>query len=519
MEKDKENFDLKSAINATTVNVEKETVNRLGSAVKEHIVAYNGVDNETGKILNRSLKDISNSKINPKYEQQNYRQQAGFSAEIKETARENAERIKEGKSTRVTRTDDIGRVNDPLYDHVELDEYGNVIEGSGSQMKFVGKNSTECLNKLMSEKYQKYRDNNVSFEVPSDYYDDIQQKIDIKVDKLEQQKRVAQNRGNSRLVDKHQKEIDELKKVKKNMKKSHVSNKEAMEARKSPRLSTAKDIHKLSHEAGIEGAKSGALIGGGIATITNVVDIINGKKDLDDAVEDIAKTTGKSALTGYVATYGSVALKASMQNSGLSIVRSLSNTGLPGAIVSTIISSISTLEDFFDGKIDSIELLTRVGKNGMATATSIAYGAAGQMLIPIPVAGAIIGSFVGYTLTTMVYGSFMKIIMHGGLIKAMNEAKLAKEERIRIEKEAEEIIKQIRAYRQEFNKYMDLYIKDYSIAFDKAFYNIKSSIQMGDADKFIDGVNQITYKLGGQVQFNNMNEFEKLMKSDEPFIL
>lgn len=64
------------------------------------------------------------------------------------------------------------------------------------------------------------------------------------------------------------------------MKKSHVSNKEAMEARKSPRLSTAKDIHKLSHEAGIEGAKSGALIGGGIATITNVVDIINGKKTL-----------------------------------------------------------------------------------------------------------------------------------------------------------------------------------------------------------------------------------------------
>lgn len=190
MEKDKENFDLKSAINATTVNVEKETINRLGSAAKEHIVAYSGVDNETGKVLNRSLKDISNSKINPKYEQQNYRQQAGFSAEIKETARENAERIKEGKSTRVTRTDDIGRVNDPLYDHVELDEYGNIIEGSGSQMKFVGKNPNECLNKLMSEKYQKYRDNNVAFEVPSDYYDDIQQKIDTKVDKLEQQKKL-----------------------------------------------------------------------------------------------------------------------------------------------------------------------------------------------------------------------------------------------------------------------------------------------------------------------------------------
>lgn len=510
MEKDKENFDLKSAINATTVNVEKETINRLGSAAKEHIVAYSGVDNETGKVLNRSLKDISNSKINPKYEQQNYRQQAGFSAEIKETARENAERIKEGKSTRVTRTDDIGRVNDPLYDHVELDEYGNIIEDSGSQMKFVGKNPTECLNKLMSEKYQKYRDNNVSFEVPSDYYDDIQQKIDIKVDKLEQQKRVAQNRGNSRLVDKHQKEIDELKKVKKNMKKSHVSNKEAMEARKSPRLSTAKDIHKLSHEAGIEGAKSGALIGGGIATITNVVDIINGKKDLDDAVEDIAKTTGKSALTGYVATYGSVALKATMQNSSLSMARSLSNTGLPGAIVSTAISSVSAWGDFLDGKIDGRELLTRVGKNGMATATSMAYGAVGQVLIPIPVAGAIVGSFVGYTLTTMIYG---------GLMKAMNEAKLAREERIRIEKECNEAIQLMKIYRQEINKWVNSYLKNYNSIFDNAFANIKSALLIKDIDGIIKGFNDITRNLGGEVQFDTMEEFELLMNSDAPIKL
>ena len=72
------------------------------------------------------------------------------------------------------------------------------------------------------------------------------------------------------------------------MKKSHVSNKEAIEARKSPRLSTIKDIHKLSHEAGIEGAKSGAIIGASIAVVANIVDIINRKKDLGDAVEDIA---------------------------------------------------------------------------------------------------------------------------------------------------------------------------------------------------------------------------------------
>ena len=366
------------------------------------------------------------------------------------------------------------------------------------------------LDKLMSEKYQKYRDNNVAFEVPSDYYDDIQQKIDTKVDKLEQQKKVAQSCGDSRLANKHQKEIDELKKVKKNMKKSHVSNKEAMEARKSPRLSTARDIHKLSHEAGIEGAKSGALIGGGVATVTNIVAMIDGKKDFDEAVKDITKTTGKSAITGYAATYGSTALKATMQNSSLSMARSLSNTGLPGAIVSTAISSVSALGDFFNGKIDGVELLTRVGKNGMATVTSMAYGAVGQVLIPIPVAGAIVGSFVGYTLTTMIYG---------GLMKAMNEAKLAREERIRVERECKEAIGVIRAYRKEMNEYMDRYLNDYREVFNNAFLDIKTALSIGDIDGCIDGFNQITRKLGGHVEFNNMEEFNKRMEDSSPFIL
>ncbi len=38
----------------------------------------------------------------------------------------------------MVRTDDIGRVNDPLYDTVIIDCDGNIVEGSGTQLKFVG---------------------------------------------------------------------------------------------------------------------------------------------------------------------------------------------------------------------------------------------------------------------------------------------------------------------------------------------------------------------------------------------
>lgn len=505
-----EEFNLKKDINSTVSQTNQEIIQRYGSAVKEHLVAYGGVDNETGKVLTRSLKSVSESKVNPNYTQQNLKQQAGFSAEIKETALENEERIINGRSTRVSRTDDLGRVNDPLYDHVEIDSNGTIISGSGSQMKFVGKNPEDCLNKLMSSKYQKYRDNNVSYEVPSDFYDGIKKDIDQRVNKLESQLQNAKNRGDITLAQKHQNSIDELKKVKKNLKKSHLSNKEAMELRVSPVWSTLKDIHRVSHRAGMEGAKSGAMIGGGIATVQNIVDVVRGKKDLEEAAFDIGKTTTVSAGTGYITTYASTAVKGYMQNSGTALVRSLSQTNLPAAMVTTAVSSVKAITKYFSGEISGTECLKSIGKTGAATVSSMAYGAAGQVLIPIPVVGAIVGSMVGYTLSSLCYGNLMN---------ALNRAKLAREERIRIERECAEAIKIIRQYRKEMNEYMDAYLTDYRTSFNNAFRDIKTALSIGDVDGCIDGFNQITRKLGGRVQFNNSEEFDKFMESDEPFIL
>lgn len=219
-----------------------ESIQLHGAAGKEHMVAYEGIDYETGITLKRSLKDISKSKVNPQYKDQNLKQQAGFSAEVKETARENADRILKKDGTRKVRTDDAGRVNDPLYDHVEVDENGTVIPGSGSQMKIVGKNPEECLDKLMSKKFKKYRDANKRIDIQSDFYDGVCQKIDTRIDNLKKQAEGARRQGKTDIAQKKRDQIAELKRLRKNLRKSHVSQAEAMEARCNPLLSTAKDI-------------------------------------------------------------------------------------------------------------------------------------------------------------------------------------------------------------------------------------------------------------------------------------
>ena len=45
------------------------------------------------------------------------------------------------------------------------------------------------------------------------------------------------------------------------------------------------------------------------------------------------------------------------------------------------------------------------------------------------------------------------------------------------------------------------------------------SMSLGDIDGFISGANTITEKLGGRVQFRNMQEFDAFMDSDEAFVL
>ena len=198
-----------------TSTISTSTVQRYGAAIKEHLVAYDGVDYERGTVASRSLKSVAQSKVNPNDSARNIKQQAGFSAEIKSVARANAERIINGDdTTRTIRTDDmtgqsdghggsIGGTNDQFYDLAEVDKNGVYIEGSGRQLKFVGNDAESCTKSLLQRDYDKYREHGVALEVPSDFYDEIIKDLDSRADKLKSQIDVAERKGDSNTASKY----------------------------------------------------------------------------------------------------------------------------------------------------------------------------------------------------------------------------------------------------------------------------------------------------------------------------
>ncbi len=512
--KDRNKENLRKAV---AEGASSEIVQRFGSAGKEHIVSYTGVDNETGALLKRSLKSISRSKVNPAEEFKNLHQQAGYSAEVKTVARENAENIIAGSKQRRIRTDDLGRVNDPLYDHVLIDENGNIIEGSGCQMKFVGASEKDptgagaperAVNTLMNKRFEKYLDNDVGIEVPSDYYDKMHVQIDERISELEEQAARARQNNKADVARSKEHRIRKLKIIKKNLKKSSVSSKEAMFARKHPALSMAKDIAGISHRAGLESAKYSAAAGGTVSMVQNMVALYRGDVEPDEALLNVAKDTACTAAAGYAAGFAGSAIKGVMQNSASGAVRGLAKTNLPAAIVTCGITVGKSLKRYFNGEIDGVQCFQELGEQGTGMLSSAMFGAIGQAAIPIPVVGAMIGSMIGYTIASASYGMLMG---------ALNEAKLARERRIAIEKECEEHIQLIRAYRQELEENIRQYLGTRMVLFNNAFDGLKSSLNIGDVDGFISSANQITAVLGKEVQFRDFDEFDSLMNSSEAF--
>ena len=498
-----------------------DTVQRYGSAAKEHLVAYSGTDNEKGIKLQKSLKSIQEQGTNDEYAFSIRQQKAGWTAEVKDTANSNAENIISGKGKRKIRHDDLPDTpaNHPLFDHVEVDAEGNIIAGSGSQMKFIGAsaadptgagNAERALEKLQSKDFQKYIDNDVRIEVPKDEYRQMIDKASEEIEDLQKQLERVRAGGNREAAVKIEKKIENLYKLKKNLSPSKLTRKESLEAVDAPEISTLKSVANISHRAGIKTAETAALIGGSASLVRNIVDMCKGEIEVGEAAVNVVKDTAQSAAVGYGTGYAGTVIKGAMQNSTSEYTRSLAKTNIAGTIVAVTVSASKTLRKYFKGEIDGTQCLEDLGEQGTGMIASSMFTVVGQAVIPIPVVGGLIGGMVGYALSSATYGILMS---------SLKEAKLAREERIAIEKACEEHIKMIREYRAQMNAIIEEYLSETMEIFNESFSGIKAALEIGDVDLLIDSTNSITDALGGNKPFETMDDFNNKMLTGTTFKL
>lgn len=487
-----------------------ETVSRFGSANAEFIKGYRGLDNETGKRLAKGLADIAEHGVHadPVKGAQNIKQQAGYSAEVAATSRDNAEAIINRSQVHTSRSDDLpqyGR-NHNVVDRVQILD-GQIIEGSQAQMKFVG-DRNQLFKRIAREdgKFSRYR--GVKLELPSEQFEGAESFCREKAQALRKQAAQVEQHGKPDVAAKLRHEANNYDQLADNVRDSGLTTEDAIFYRKHPKIATARDIAITSHRAGMEGAKYGAVIGGAISLLTNAFTVAQDKKQIREAAQDIAIDTAKAGALGYSTAFAGAALKGGMQQSGNQTLRTLAGTNAPALAVNICLSLGSSVKRYVTGEISEAQLLSEVGEKGAGMLSSSMMAALGQLAIPVPFVGAAVGGMIGYTLSSFFYQSALDaargVELSRQQLERVRAIQAAARDCIAAEKAALDAFtsREIPQLRQETN---------HLFAVVEATTN--------SANDLAAAINQYATLLGKKLQFQSMTEFDEFMSSGSPLTL
>ncbi len=240
------------------------------------------------------------------------------------------------------------------------------------------------------------------------------------------------------------------------------------------------------------GGLEGEILNGFVSSIKSIYECQKKGKDPKEAIKHTAIATLKGGVRSYGIAFGGSLLGGMMQNSANKVIQSFGKSSLPVMIVGAAVANVTIFTHYFSGKIDETELCKQLGRTNTSLLSGGAMAFAGQALIPIPVVGALIGSFVGAALSEAFFN-------------ALNSKKveLARQKRIEIEKECRESIRLLEMHQNQFNEVFERYFHGTIKFFNESFDELERAFYAGDADLAIGTNNKIQEGLGQKALSNN----------------
>lgn len=507
---------LKAAKAAGVGIAQKDVTSRHGAAVHEWLSAYDGVNYAAGFTprapMQKSIKSVAKSKVNRRFQDSNVKQQAGFDAEIIETTRARAKSAARGARPDMLRMDDAGpkgsrRANDQFIDITKVDVNGNPIPGSGYQMKFVGSDPDGCLNKLLGTKCEKYLDKGVNIAIPSDYYDAVKSRLESKTADLEKQIEACRKSG-GQIPESKQRQLERCRRLKRRLRKSTVSNEEALAARRTPKGFTAKEVGRQAHRAGIEGARASAGIAGTMSLLKNLVSVVRGDKSWKEAAADTAKETLVAGAGGYFTATGGAAISGFMMKSSNSVVRAMGKSGLPGVAITFVLAGATTLGKYFSGEMRASECMDELASLG----TSMAVGSAASMgVASIPGATALtVGGVAVLPMAGTILASMATVVLLNGLKNwVYRDAQVAESRALEVERQCAEACRKLEDYRRQ----IDGYLTASNSKLCRFMMSAIAKIDSADYETSLAGANEISSACGACPLVQTTNDVDALMSN------
>ena len=233
---------------------------------------------------------------------------------------------------------------------------------------------------------------------------------------------------------------------------------------------------------------------------------LKGDIDGDQALKDVVD----ASVVHYTKKGIAVLTKNTPSVAKQPLAKAIAKSNLPAMVAEVAVNLKDTFGRYLRGEISGVECFEELGQHGADTICSAVGSLLGQVAIPIPGIGAIAGSMLGYALSSASYGA---------LRNDLQQARLARERRVRIHAQCEARIRMMRQFRAQFEMYNERYLKTREIIFTEAVNRIDLALELNDTDSLLAATSAISSTLGNKTRPANMQEVRAIMNSDAPFRL
>lgn len=248
----------------------------------------------------------------------------------------------------------------------------------------------------------------------------------------------------------------------------------------------------------------------GTQLVVNLNEILSGRKNLGDAIGDVAINSATNSVVNYTKQEGekiaeqalkSLAAEAEKKLGQTLAVDTLKKFANSNAIITTAGAIYDIGKDFnllIDGKISVREFVTQVTEKGIDIVVQNAA----------TVLGTVIGSVINYFASSFLNG-------------VVNRIRSARAEVIESRKRYEFIhafceyqIQKLESERIEFERRASEFLSNRQHVIDVSLAEYESALLDGDFERISSALNDICVEFGGSLQFKTMKEFDDFMLDD-----
>ncbi len=229
---------------------------------------------------------------------------------------------------------------------------------------------------------------------------------------------------------------------------------------------------------------------------------IKGEEQNGSLLAEILVDSAKSVANGYVTSSIGSGVGMAAETAGLGGITRI-NAHL--AIAAGIVQSSKSLIAYLDNRIDAEQMLDEINQTAVNGTAAFYYGTVGQTAIPIPVAGALIGSIVGYFVGNILYQS--SLLSLGEPV----HVKQAQKRRQRVEELCLHAIPLIQQHREELQRVIKENCIGQVALFNTAFQTMDSAFEESDPNVYISQLETICSALHAGLPFKSFLEFDMFM--------